>query len=71
MRIARPLLLATTPIGVVGGIHEAFRIAGGLAFLMIALLAMIGVAVAMLVATVRKERLAEAKAGEMNEEVAR
>ncbi|MFO7305697.1 MAG: hypothetical protein C0P74_009285 [Gammaproteobacteria bacterium] len=55
MRIAKPLLLITTPIGVVFGVHEAFRLAGGLAFLMIALLLMIGAAFAMLVLTIRKE----------------
>ena len=55
MRIAKPLLLITTPIGVVLGIHEAFRLAGGLAFLMIALVLMISAAFGMLVMTIRKE----------------
>lgn len=55
MRIAKPLLLITTPIGVVMGVHEAFRLAGGLAFLMIALVLMISAAFAMLVMTIRKE----------------
>ena len=41
MRIAKPLLLITTPIGVAGAVYEAFRLAGGLAILMIALLLMI------------------------------
>jgi hypothetical protein len=59
MRIAKPLLLITTPIGVVGGVHEAFRLAGGLAFLMIALLLVIGAAMTMLALTIRRERLAE------------
>ena len=56
MRIAKPLLLVTTPIAVVIGVHEAFRLAGGLAFLMIALLLMISAAMGMLVMTVRKEQ---------------
>ena len=59
MRIAKPLLLITTPLGVVGGVHEAFRLAGGLAFIMIALLLVIGAAMTMLALTIRKERLAE------------
>lgn len=70
MRIAKPLLLITTPIGVIGGVVEAFRLAGGLAFLMIALLLFISTAIGMLVLTVRKEQAAEkAKlaAGSVNE----
>lgn len=59
MRIAKPLLLITTPIGVIGGVIEAFRLAGGLAFLMIALLLFISAAISMLVLTIRKEQAAE------------
>ena len=59
MRIAKPLLLITTPLGVIGGVHEAFRLAGGLAFLMIALLLVIGAAMTMLALTIRRERRAE------------
>jgi hypothetical protein len=59
MRIAKPLLLITTPLGVVGGVHEAFRLTGGLAFIMIALLLVVGAAMTMLALTIRRERLAE------------
>jgi len=59
MRIAKPLLLIITPIGMIGGAYEAYRLAGGLAFLMIVLMLGIGAAVGMLVLTIRKERLAE------------
>lgn len=59
MRIAKPLLLITTPIGVIGAVYEAFRLAGGLAILMIALLLMIGAAIGMLVNTIRKEQATE------------
>jgi hypothetical protein len=59
MKIAKPLLLVTTPIGVAGGIYEAFRLAGGLAFIMVALVMVISAAMGMLVMTIRKERLAE------------
>jgi hypothetical protein len=59
MRIAKPLLLITTPVGVVWGVYEAFRLAGGLAFLMIALVLMIGACFAMLVHAIRKEQAQE------------
>jgi hypothetical protein len=59
MRIAKPLLLITTPIGVAFGLYEAWRLAGGLVFLMAALLAVIGCAMGSVVMTVRKERKQE------------
>jgi Na+-transporting methylmalonyl-CoA/oxaloacetate decarboxylase gamma subunit len=59
MRIAKPMLLVTTPIGVVLGIYEGFRLAGGLVFLMIALLSVIGIAMGTVVATVRREKAEE------------
>lgn len=59
MRIAKPLLLITTPIGVVFGVAEAFRLTGGLAFLMIALLALMSVAVGSLVLIARREQAEE------------
>jgi hypothetical protein len=64
MRIAKPMLLISTPIGLGFGIYEAFRLAGGLAFLMIALVSVIGVAMATVVATVRREKRAEQAARE-------
>ena len=62
MRIAKPLLLVTTPLGVAGGLYEAFRLAGGLAFIMVALVLVIGVAMTSVVLTVRRERAAERSA---------
>ena len=59
MRIAKPLLLVTTPVGLVGGVYEAFRLAGSLAFLMIALILMISACFGMLIHTIRKERAEE------------
>jgi len=59
MKIAKPMLLVTTPIGVVLGIYEGFRLAGGLVFLMIALLSVIGIAMGTVVATVRREKAEE------------
>jgi len=42
MKIARPLLLVTTPVGIVAGLREAWRFHWWLALLMGALLAVIG-----------------------------
>jgi hypothetical protein len=63
MRIAKPLLLVTTPLGVIGAVHEAFRLAGGLGFLMLLLVSFMTVAIGGVVLTIRKEeRLARASA---------
>jgi uncharacterized membrane protein YccC len=59
MRIAKPMLLVLTPIGVAGGLYEAYRFAGGLAILMGALLAFISVAMWSVARTIRREREAE------------
>ena len=59
MRIAKPMLLIATPLGVIGGIYEGYRLAGGLVFLMVALLLMITAAIGTVVATVRREAAAE------------
>jgi len=61
MKIAKPLLLIITPIGVIGGVYEAYRFGGGLAFLMIALLTLISVAMISIVRTIRRERAEEEK----------
>jgi len=59
MRIAKPLLLITTPIGVAGAIYEAYRQAGGLVILLVALMSLIAVAFGSLVYTIRREAAAE------------
>jgi uncharacterized membrane protein YccC len=59
MRIAKPPLLVLTPIGVGGGLVEAARFDPGLAFLVGVLLAGVGAAAWMLVATIRREQAAE------------
>lgn len=57
MRIARPILLVSTPIGVVLGVREAWRLAGpGMALLMAAMLAVVSALIWMTVRTVRRER---------------
>lgn len=61
MKIGKPLLLITTPIGVVGGLHEAWRLAGGLVFLMLAMVCVMSVAIASVVLTIRREKKAESE----------
>ena len=57
MRIAGPILLVSTPIGVAFGLREAWRLAGpGMAVLMALLLAIVGAFIGMTVRTIRKER---------------
>jgi hypothetical protein len=63
MRIAKPLLLVSTPIGVVWGLFEAYRLAGGLVILMAALVGTMSAAAGSVVAIIRRERAAEAPAG--------
>jgi uncharacterized membrane-anchored protein len=57
MRIARPILLVSTPIGVIFGLREAWRLAGpGMAVLMAAMISVVGGFVWMTVQRIRKER---------------
>ena len=56
MRIAKPLLLVSTPVGVVWGLYEGYRLAGGLVFLMAALIGLIATAMATVVFTIRREK---------------
>jgi len=70
MKIAKPMLLVTTPIGVGLGIYEAYRLAGGLVFLMIALLSVITIAMGTVVATVRREKRAEEQAARLKADAA-
>ncbi len=63
MRIARPILLVSTPIGVVLGLHEAWRLAGpAMAVLMAAMLSVVGGFVWMTVRTIRREGRASLEA---------
>lgn len=56
MRIARPILLVTTPIGVLLGLREAWRLAGpAMTVLMALMLAVVGGFVWMTVRTIRRE----------------
>jgi hypothetical protein len=59
MRIAKPILLVSTPIGVGFGLFEAYRLAGGLVLLMAAMVATLGAAMGSVISTIRRERAAE------------
>lgn len=59
MRTARPILLVSTPIGVLFGLREAWRLAGpGMAVLMALLLGVVSAFIWMTVRTIRRERVA-------------
>ena len=56
MKIAKPLLLVSTPLGMVTGLIEAYRMVGGLAVVMFAMMGVLGVAAASVVLTISKEK---------------
>lgn len=59
MRIAKPILLVSTPVGVVLGLYEGYRLAGGLVVLMAAMLGLVSIAAASVISTIRREQRAE------------
>ncbi|HTC53101.1 MAG TPA: hypothetical protein VK700_14275 [Steroidobacteraceae bacterium] len=59
MKIAKPILLVSTPVGVVLGLYEGYRLAGGLVVLMAAMLALVSIAAATVISTIRREQRAE------------
>jgi hypothetical protein len=60
LRIAGPILLVSTPIGVIFGLREAWRLAGpGMAVLMAAMLTVVGLLVWWTVRRIRQERAHE------------
>jgi len=61
MRIAKPILMVTTPIGVCDGIYECYKLAGGLVFIMVAMVGVCTVALATVIATIRRESRRETK----------
>lgn len=56
MRIAKPILLVSTPIGVAWGFYEAYKLAGGLVWLMAALVGVMVVAAITVVRTIKREK---------------
>lgn len=59
MKIAKPLLLITTPLGVAEGLYEGYKWAGGLVVIMIAMVGVMLVALATVIATIRREAAAQ------------
>jgi predicted MFS family arabinose efflux permease len=64
VKIAKPLLLIATPIGLAIGLYEGWRLAGGLVFIMAALMGVLGVAFLSVVLTIRREREQERRNAE-------
>ncbi len=58
MKLSRRILLVTTPLGVLGGLHEAYRLAGGMVIVMAAMVGLLSVAAASVILTIRREQLA-------------
>jgi hypothetical protein len=58
MRIAKPILMVTTPIGLLEGLYECYKLAGGLVLLMAAMVGVMMVALATVVSTIRREETA-------------
>ncbi len=61
MRIAKPLLLVTTPLGVIDGIVECYRLAGGLVIIMLLMVGVMLAALASVVAVIRRESAEDAR----------
>jgi uncharacterized membrane protein YqjE len=60
LRIAGPILLVWTPVGVIFGLREAWRLAGPkMAVLMAAMIAVVGMLVWWTVRRIRQERAPE------------
>lgn len=64
MRIAKPILMVTTPVGLIGGFHEAYQLAGNLVWLMAAMVAVLTAFVVFLVRIARREQAAAARGGD-------
>ncbi|MCE2714880.1 MAG: hypothetical protein RLZ79_174 [Pseudomonadota bacterium] len=62
MRIAKPVLLVSTPIGVAWGLYEAWKVRWWLGLLMAVLVGVIGLFSWMTVRRIQLDRLADEKA---------
>jgi len=60
VKIAKPLLLITTPLGLLDGFVECYRLAPGLLFLMAAMVGVVAVGFGTVIATIRRESRAAA-----------
>jgi predicted MFS family arabinose efflux permease len=68
VRIGKPLLLITTPIGLAIGLYEGWKLAGGLVFVMATFIAFLGFAFLTVVLTIRRERRQEEEKKKEREE---
>lgn len=59
MRIAKPLLMVSTPVGMVWGLIEGWRMAGGLVFLMALMMGIVAAGVISVLRVVRAEAAAQ------------
>jgi hypothetical protein len=57
LRIARPMLLITTPLGLIEGVYECYKLAGGLVVIMLSMLLVMSCALATVVVAIRREEL--------------
>jgi hypothetical protein len=58
MRIAKPLLLVTTPLGLLDGFYECYKLAPALLILMAAMVGVVTVGFASVISTIRREQRA-------------
>ena len=59
VRLAKPILLTLTPLGIAGGLYEAWKLSSGLAFLMAAMMGVMAAAIGGVVLTIRREQAEE------------
>jgi hypothetical protein len=58
VRIAKPLLLVSTPIGLLDGFYECYKLAPGLLVLMAAMVGVVAVGFGTVISTIRREQRA-------------
>ena len=63
MRIAKPLLLVSTPVGVIWGLIVAYRMKPWLAWLMLCLITVISIFIGYTVAVIRREQRSQVERG--------
>jgi hypothetical protein len=59
MQLSKRILMVTTPLGVLLGLFEAYRLAGGMVIVMAAMVGLLAVAASSVVLTIRREQRAE------------
>ncbi|HUA90076.1 MAG TPA: hypothetical protein VL994_11615 [Steroidobacteraceae bacterium] len=59
MQLSKRILTVTTPFGVLLGLFEAYRLAGGMVIVMAAMVGLLTVAASSVVLTIRREQRAE------------